>query len=135
MKIPIFISWPDVVEVGSGDIRTLQKFNKKDNFDFYYLRQDGDQSLGVFRLALFHERDVLVDLRLLVLQDALRDPDNVSNLLLLQLEKGIEDGIVELLLVGAEVESDLILKEGVLKRLLLAELSVVEKVSVNLSGG
>ena len=33
-----------------------------------------------------HEWDVLVDLALLVLQNALGDPDNVANFLLLQLE-------------------------------------------------
>ena len=41
--------------------------------------------------------DVVVDLGPVLLGDALRDPDDVPALLLLQLQEGVEDAEVELL--------------------------------------
>lgn len=40
--------------------------------------------------------DKVINLLLVVLRDALCDPDNVANLLLLELDEGVEDGAVAL---------------------------------------
>jgi len=56
--------------------------------------------------------DVLVDLGLHVLADALGDPHNVANLLLLQLDQRVEDAVVEVLLERHFVDLDLVDVEG-----------------------
>mmetsp|Transcript_8692 Transcript_8692/g.22694 ORF Transcript_8692/g.22694 Transcript_8692/m.22694 type:complete len:273 (+) Transcript_8692:469-1287(+) len=63
--------------------------------------------------------DVLAHLAALVLCDALGDPDDVADLLLLELHKGIVHPVVELLLEGEAVEVDFELEELILERLVL----------------
>ena len=65
--------------------------------------EDGDKFLG--------------DLVFLPLGDTLRNPFNVANLLLLQLEVSIKDPIVELLLEGELAKPHLLLVEKILKSL------------------
>jgi len=64
--------------------------------------------------------EALVDLSLLTLGNALGDPNDVTNLLLLQLEIGVEDTVAHLSLEGELVELNLVLEEGVLKGLVAA---------------
>jgi len=59
--------------------------------------------------------DVVVDLLLVVLADALRDPDNIPDLLLLQLHKRVEHAVLELLQEGVLVQVHLVLKKLVLQ--------------------
>ena len=67
------------------------------------------------RGASLEDVNVLPHARALVLRDALGDPHDVPNLLLLDLHIGIVHAIVELLLEGEAVEVDLELKELVLQ--------------------
>jgi len=66
------------------------------------------------RLRL-EDGDELVDLCTVVLLYALRDPDDVTNLLLLQFHVGVEHAVVELLLERVPVQLDLIVEEDVLQ--------------------
>ena len=59
--------------------------------------------------------DVVVDLLLVVLADALRDPHNIPDLLLLQLHKRVEHAVLELLQEGVLVQVHLVLKKLVLQ--------------------
>lgn len=63
----------------------------------------------------------------MVLGDALSDPDNVTHLLLLELEICIEHPVLELLLERKLVELHLVLKKDILKRLLLRICCFLEK--------
>ena len=58
--------------------------------------------------------DVVINLGLVVLCDALGYPDDVAALLLLQLEEGVEHPKVELLHERVHIELHLVLKELVL---------------------
>jgi len=58
----------------------------------------------------------VVDLGLLLLGDALGDPHDVSNLLLLEADPGVEYAVLEAHLEGELVELDLVLEERVLQR-------------------
>ena len=58
-------------------------------------------------------RNKLIDLILLLLQDALRDPNEVADLLLLQLDVGVKGGEVHLPLEGELELQDVTLIEGV----------------------
>lgn len=73
--------------------------------------------LQFFLVFFLKDGDVVVDPLLLALTDTFRDPNNVSNLLLLQLKERVKDGVVELLLERLLVQVDLIFKETVLERL------------------
>jgi len=68
-------------------------------------------------LVFLKDGDVVIDPLLLTLTDTFRDPNNVSNLLLLQLEERVKDGVVELLLERLLVQVDFVLKETVLESL------------------
>lgn len=65
---------------------------------------------------LFKNVDVVVNLGLVLLGNALADPNNVAALLLLQLHKCVEDSVVELLHKREAVQLHLVLKKLVLKR-------------------
>lgn len=72
----------------------------------------------IFQLICFlKDGDVVVDPLLLTLADTLRDPNNIADLLLLELQERVEQCIVELLLERLLVQVDLVLKEAVLQRL------------------
>ena len=51
--------------------------------------------------------NIVVDLGLVLLRDALCDPDDVAALLLLQLQVGVEGSVVELLQERVDVEANL----------------------------
>eukprot|EP00965_Chrysotila_dentata_P118247 3908893-Pleurochrysis_carterae.AAC.2 len=68
--------------------------------------------------ALEDVDDVSVNLALLVLRDAVRNPDDIADLLLLELDVGVVHAVVELLLEGERVELHLQLVELLLERLL-----------------
>jgi len=59
--------------------------------------------------------DVVIDLGAVFLRNALRDPDNVPALLLLQLQVGVEHAAVELLHERVHVQLHLVLEELVLQ--------------------
>ena len=63
------------------------------------------------------------DLVLTSLEDALSDPDNVTNFLLLELEVGVESSIGTKAHEGEAVELDLIVDEGILEGLLIITIS------------
>ena len=71
--------------------------------------------------------DVLAHAAALILRDALGDPHNVPDLLLLELHKRVVHAVVELLLKGEAVEVDLELEELVLERLLLLEAKLLQQ--------
>lgn len=68
-------------------------------------------------LARLENGYVVVDLCAVLLGNALGDPDDVTALLLLQLEVCVEDTEVELLQKGVHVQLHLVLEELVLQRL------------------
>lgn len=83
----------------------------------------------IFTLGLGPERcsedvDVLRHLRALVLGNAFRDPDDIANLLLAQLDVSPEEAKMKLLLKGRLVVGDLQLEEGVLYGLVLLRTKV-----------
>mmetsp|Transcript_7515 Transcript_7515/g.15042 ORF Transcript_7515/g.15042 Transcript_7515/m.15042 type:complete len:349 (+) Transcript_7515:111-1157(+) len=77
--------------------------------------------------AASEDVDVLAHAAALILRDALGDPYNVPDLLLLELHEGIVHAIVELLLEGEPVEVDLELEELVLDRLLLVHAHLAQQ--------
>lgn len=82
--------------------------------------------------------EALVDLALLALADALGDPDDVADLLLLELEVRVEDAVPHLRLEGELVELHLLLEERVLERPVrrpdvLEQLPVVREVAHGLA--
>lgn len=59
--------------------------------------------------------NILIHATALILRDALRDPNDVADLLLLELDISVVHSVVELLLKSKSVEVDLHLEELVLK--------------------
>lgn len=60
--------------------------------------------------------ETLMNLSLLTLSDALGNPDDVADLLLTELEVGVENTVAHLRLKGQLVQLNLVLKERVLER-------------------
>ena len=92
----------------------------------------------IFYLNLEDIDEALVDLALLALADALGDPDDVADLLLLELEVRVEDAVPHLRLEGELVELHLLLEERVLERPVrrpdvLEQLPVVREVAHGLA--
>ena len=69
-------------------------------------------------------RNKLIDLILLLLQDALRDPNEVADLLLLQLDVGVKGGEVHLALEGELELQDVTLIEGIVDGLVAGSAGV-----------
>ena len=84
----------------------------------------------IHQAACSEDVDVLVHAAALVLRDALGDPHDVADLLLLDLHVRVVHAVVELLLEGEAVEVDLELKELVLDRLLLIHAHVAKEAPV-----
>lgn len=59
--------------------------------------------------------NILIHATALILRDALRDPNDVADLLLLEFDISVVHSVVELLLKSKSVEVDLHLEELVLK--------------------
>ena len=65
-------------------------------------------------LLSIKDGNVVVDFGPVPLRHALRDPDDVAALLLLELEEGVEDAEVKLLHKGVHVQANLVLEKLVL---------------------
>mmetsp|Transcript_8010 Transcript_8010/g.19920 ORF Transcript_8010/g.19920 Transcript_8010/m.19920 type:complete len:246 (-) Transcript_8010:471-1208(-) len=82
----------------------------------------GDQKIqGGRQSTPSEDLSVLAHATALVLRDALGDPHDVPDLLLLELDEGVVHAVVELLLEGEPVEVHLLLEEEVLYRLVLVD--------------
>ena len=68
----------------------------------------------MLHFLIVKNRDVVINLGLVVLCDTLGYPDDVAALLLLQLEEGVEHPEVELLHERVHIKLHLVLKELVL---------------------
>jgi hypothetical protein len=92
------------------------------------LKTDENQLLFIF--TTLEDLDDLAHLGLNILHNTFGDPNNISDLLLLQFKERVEGSKTTLAEERVLVQLNLVLKKGVLQGLLFIKLGVVEQLSV-----
>jgi len=82
---------------------------------FIFVGLQVQRNLSSFQNVALEDRNILVDFSFLVLHNALRNPDYVSNFLFFQLEVGVKCRVTSLPIEGILMQFNFSLEESIFK--------------------